>query len=235
MRPLEILILALAAVWFVLPGLTRRRGIRQGVGLLLAMTVPWQLAIEGYRWQMVPAYAVAAVIGLATWWEFIGPSEDFSMPQRGAACRPRPRRARSASPLSPCRSCSRCRGFPQPAGTFEVGTFSLHLVDESRMEVLGARPGRTARAHGAGVLSRRTRRRCRNRALDRGSSGGRRRPRRPGRRPRVQLRSPRPHRHPQLPGRTGIRRRRRLPGGRLLPWLAQLPHRQHQPGRNPCR
>ena len=48
MRPLELVLLALAVLWFVLPGLTDRRGIRQGVGLLLAMTVPWQLAIEGY-------------------------------------------------------------------------------------------------------------------------------------------------------------------------------------------
>ena len=39
MRPLELLLLALAVLWFVLPNLTGRRGIRQGVGLLLAMTV----------------------------------------------------------------------------------------------------------------------------------------------------------------------------------------------------
>ncbi|NNC91844.1 MAG: hypothetical protein HKN80_05070 [Acidimicrobiia bacterium] len=140
MRPLEILILTLAAVWFVLPSLTRRRGIRQGVGLLVAMTVPWQLAIEGYRWQMVPAYALAAAIGLATWWEFIGPSEDFSVSTRGRGAG----RALggfvgiAAIALPIVLPVPR---LPQPAGTFEVGTFSLHLVDESRAEVLGTRPG----------------------------------------------------------------------------------------------
>jgi predicted dienelactone hydrolase len=140
MRPLETLILALSVVWFVLPALTRRRGIRQGVGLLVAMAVPWQLAIEGYRWQMVPAYAVVAVIGLATWWEFIGPSEDFSIPQRGRGV------GRALGGLVGVAALALpivlpVPRLPQPAGAFEVGTFSLHLVDESRMEVLGARPG----------------------------------------------------------------------------------------------
>jgi predicted dienelactone hydrolase len=140
MRPLEILILALAAVWFLLPSLTRRRGIRQGVGLLLAMTVPWQLAIEGYRWQMVPAYALAAVIGLATWWEFIGPSDNFAGPQRGRGV------GRALGGFIGIAAIALpivlpVPSLPQPAGTFEVGTFSLHLVDESRMETLGTRPG----------------------------------------------------------------------------------------------
>jgi hypothetical protein len=140
MRPLEILILALTAVWFLLPSLTRHRGIKQGVGLLLAMAVPWQLAIEGYRWQMVPAYAMAAIIGLATWWEFIGPSNDFSVPRRGRGVG----RALggfvgiAAIALPIVLPVPR---LPQPAGTFEVGTFSLHLVDESRTEVFGPRPG----------------------------------------------------------------------------------------------
>ncbi len=140
MRPLEILILALAALWFVLPGLTQRTGIRQGVGLLLAMTVPWQLAIEGYRWQMVPAYAFAVAVAIVTWWEFIGPPEHLGDQSRakgvGRALGGLIGVAAIALPVVlPVPS------LPTPAGAFEVGTFSLHLVDENRVETYGPSPG----------------------------------------------------------------------------------------------
>lgn len=140
MRPLEILILALATLWFILPNLTRRRGIRQGVGLLLAMTVPWQIAIEGYRWQMVPAYVLAGLIALATWWEFIGPPEDFTPPQRGRGA------GRALGGLVGIAAIALpvvlpVVALPEPEGAYPVGTFSLHLVDESRVETYGLRPG----------------------------------------------------------------------------------------------
>ncbi len=140
MRPLEILILAVVALWFILPNLTKRRGLRQGVGLLAAMTVPWQLAIEGYRWQMAPAYGVAAIIALVTWWEFIGPAADLSSPGAAGGV------GRAVGGLVGVAAIALpivlpVPRLPMPEGTFEVGTFSLHLVDESRMEVLGERPG----------------------------------------------------------------------------------------------
>ncbi|NNL70349.1 MAG: hypothetical protein HKO70_10360 [Acidimicrobiia bacterium] len=140
MRTLEIVLLALAVLWFLLPGITRRRGIRQGVGLLLAMTLPWQLAIEGYRWQMVPAYALAALIALATWWEFIGPSEEEPAPARsGGAGRALGGLVGIAAVALPI--ILPVPQLPEPDGSFAVGTFSLHLVDDARAETLGARPG----------------------------------------------------------------------------------------------
>jgi predicted dienelactone hydrolase len=140
MRTLEILILAMAALWFLMPSLTRRRSIRQSVALLLVMIVPWQLAIEGYRWQMVPAYALAALIGLVTWWEFIGPSEEITGPVRGAST------GRALGSLVAVAAIALpvvlpVPSLPPPDGSYPVGTFSLHLVDESRTEELGARPG----------------------------------------------------------------------------------------------
>lgn len=140
MRPLEILILAVAALWFVLPSFTRRGGIRQGVGLLLAMVVPWQLAIDGYRWQMVPIYVLAGIIALATWWEFIGPSQGAPAPFRGRGA------GRALGGLVGVAAIALplvlpVPRLPTPAGTFEVGTFSLHMVDASRTETLGDRPG----------------------------------------------------------------------------------------------
>lgn len=139
MRPLEILILAVAVLWFALPSVTARRGIRQAVGLLLVMVVPWQLAIEGYRWQMVPAYALAAVIGLATWWEFIGPDEDDQPRRRRGAGRALGGLIAVGAIALPI--VLPVPSLPTPDGAYQVGTFSLHLVDESRTESLGARPG----------------------------------------------------------------------------------------------
>jgi len=140
MRPLEILILAVAGLWFLLPGITRRRGIRQGVGLLLAMTVPWQLAIEGYRWQMVPAYVVAAGIGLVTWWEFIGPPEGFTAPRRSQGV------GKALGGLLGVTAIALpivlpIPRLPMPAGEFKVGTFSMQLVDDDRVETYGPSPG----------------------------------------------------------------------------------------------
>jgi predicted dienelactone hydrolase len=140
MRPLELALLALAVLWFVVPNLTTSRGIRQGVGLLLAMTVPWQLAIEGYRWQMVPAYGLAAIIALATWWEFIGPEQGFTHSRRsrntGRAIGGIVGIGAVALPL-----ILPVPQLPEPEGSFAVGTFSLHLVDDQRQELYGPYPG----------------------------------------------------------------------------------------------
>lgn len=136
MRPLELLLLALAVLWFVLPNITARRGVRQGVGLLLAMTVPWQLAIEGYRWQMVPAYAISAVIALATWWEFIGPDQEFTPSRRSRAA------GRTLGGIVGIAAVALplvlpVPELPTPDGSYSVGTLSLHLVDEEREELYG--------------------------------------------------------------------------------------------------
>jgi len=140
MRSLEILLLALAALWFLLPTITSRRGIRQGVGLLLAMVVPWQIAIEGYRWQMVPAYVLAGMIAFVTWWEFIGPPEDYSPSQRARGV------GRLAGGVVGIAAIALplvlpVLRLPTPDGSYDVGTISLHLVDEDRMETYGDLPG----------------------------------------------------------------------------------------------
>ncbi|MGI9648500.1 MAG: alpha/beta hydrolase family protein [Acidimicrobiia bacterium] len=140
MRTLEILLLALAALWFILPTITGRRGIRQGVGLLLAMVVPWQIAIEGYRWQMLPAYLLAGMIAIVTWWEFIGPPDDYVPSQRargaGRVLGGVVGIAAIALPL-----VLPVLHLPTPDGSYDVGTVSLHLVDEDREETYGPHAG----------------------------------------------------------------------------------------------
>ncbi|MEE9472399.1 MAG: dienelactone hydrolase family protein [Acidimicrobiia bacterium] len=140
MRYLEILLLALSALWFILPGFTSIRGWRQGLGFLVAVSVPWQLALEGYRWQMVPGYVLAVLIGIYTWWDFIGPPVELrpEIPGRriGRALAGLVGIVALALPI-----VLPVPRLPTPGGSFAVGTFSLHLVDDAREETYGPNPG----------------------------------------------------------------------------------------------
>lgn len=140
MRTLEILIVALIGLWLMTPALTRSKGIKQGVGLIVAVTVPWQVTIEGYRWQMVPAYFLAAAIAFVTWWDFIGPPDEFRAPRGSLAI------GRSLAVIGAVVAVALPVVFPvprlpTPGGAMEVGTFSLHLVDPNRSEIYGDLPG----------------------------------------------------------------------------------------------
>ena len=140
MRFFEIFLLAVIALWFLLPGFTRRRGWRQGLGFLVAILVPWQLALEGYRWQMVPGYVLAVLIGLYTWWDFIGPPHELrpEIPGRGVGRALGAIVGIGALALPVILPVPR---LPVPNGSFAVGSFSLHLVDSSRDEIYGPSPG----------------------------------------------------------------------------------------------
>ena len=140
MRFFEIFLLAVIALWFLLPGFTRRRGWRQGLGFLVAILVPWQLALEGYRWQMVPGYVLAVLIGLYTWWDFIGPPHELrpDIPGRGVGRALGAIVGIGALALPVILPVPR---LPVPNGSFAVGSFSLHLVDSSRDEIYGPSPG----------------------------------------------------------------------------------------------
>lgn len=140
MRTLEILILALIGLWLITPALTSSKGVKQGVGLIVAMTIPWQITIEGYRWQMMPAYALAAAIAFTTWWDFIGPPDELRAPPGSQAI------GRIVAMLAAIAAITLPVIFPvprlpAPGGSMEVGTFSLHLVDPDRKEIYGDFPG----------------------------------------------------------------------------------------------
>lgn len=99
-----------------------------------AILAALQVAVEGYRWQMIPAYALACVLApvailellraarLARGWSLVG------WGLLGAAVA-----AGLAFPMFQ---------FPKPTGPYSVGTEALRLVDWNRRETLGGEPGR---------------------------------------------------------------------------------------------
>lgn len=143
MRLLEaaILLSLLPAVlgWF-LPAHRRPRWLLFVPFLALGFTA-LHLLIEGFRWQMVPAYAVAMVLGLLS----------ARALRSGAAPTPAPR-----PPSGWLRATARVLGatvlllvlvvcatvslafpmftLPQPSGEYTIGTMTLEMLDASRPE-----------------------------------------------------------------------------------------------------
>mgnify|MGYP000985763962 CR=1 FL=1 len=122
MRMLEALLLitilvALAVV--ALPRLPHGRW-RWALGLLPAFAALVQLAVEGFRWQMVPAYALAVLIAAM------------------GGLRPR-KLAVAASAVLLALAVALplvvpVFRFPLPSGTYNIGTRTYHWVDESRAD-----------------------------------------------------------------------------------------------------
>lgn len=141
MRPLEIIIIVLLAVWMAWPlpfGLRRPWGHLVAVGAAAVTLV--HLAVESWRWQMVPAYLVVVVVfGLAIWDWY----EATSVPP--------PRGLRSIgflglgllgmASLALLPALIPVFSFPDPGGRYPIGTVVFELVDGSRVEAYGPEPG----------------------------------------------------------------------------------------------
>ncbi|MFZ0014653.1 MAG: hypothetical protein WAL25_11135, partial [Acidimicrobiia bacterium] len=135
MRRFE-LILAFAAIfavgWPVVFGTRPRRGIVAG---LLAVAIVAQIQFEGFRWQMIPFYVVAA--GLA-----VG---DVFYLERNMVWSTRLIRgilgtvgilfAASLPVVLPVPE------VPVPSGPEAIGSLTVDLIDRSRDELYGERPG----------------------------------------------------------------------------------------------
>ncbi|WP_068621249.1 alpha/beta hydrolase family protein [Paenibacillus tuaregi] len=136
MRVFEMLLVtACAAVMIVLllrKEANRMAGIITGItcGALLAS----QLLFEGYRWQMIPAYAVAVVLVIAALFKRrkagktvrYTVSSLFVLLLGGSV---------ALSLLLPVFQ------LPKPTGEFKVGTETLHFVDNSREEIFTKQKG----------------------------------------------------------------------------------------------
>jgi predicted dienelactone hydrolase len=98
------------------------------------------LFIEGYRWQMVPAYVVIGVMAAVGWRLFRRPDPGLqigrSAPSRAGLLALIPVALMVLPPaLVPIPV------LPDPTGPYQIGTVSMHLVDENRKEVYGPDPG----------------------------------------------------------------------------------------------
>src|SRR3569833_1313308 len=149
MRPLEIVLLAVTAFGFATALLPLRGRLRHARHLAPAAPVAAvvQALVEGYRWQLVPAYVLIGVLEvgrLVSWWRT----------RRVPAGRPVRRRAlhlvargvaaavvvlmlaiAAAVPLAvPVFT------FPRPSGPYGIGTMTYHWIDQDRPELCTASP-----------------------------------------------------------------------------------------------
>lgn len=143
MRPLEIALVgalwvALAAWWVG----WRPAGLRLWP-IALAVVAAAQLTLEGYRWQLAPAYALAAVTGLAA---------VFARPRAAPKAGRQPLAARAARWAGAGAALSAglfiaglplvfpVPQLPEPSGEYAIGTLSFDWVDPGRAEAYTADP-----------------------------------------------------------------------------------------------
>ena len=146
MRPLESLLLLTDLMAFLVGSFSRMR-VQIWARHLLALTAIMaasQIVVEGPRWQMLPAYALAVLFTLA--WlrqNFIAAGE------RGASKQPHHAistavRVASALLLTIAAALPMALPvfrFPHPTGPHAIGTVTYHWIDTSRREAFGSDSG----------------------------------------------------------------------------------------------
>jgi hypothetical protein len=122
----------LAVFWPVVFGSRPRRGVVAGV---LALAAFAQLQFEGFRWQMIPLYLVA--LGLAL-------GDVFYLDRRMAGSSRLLRAILGTIGLVLAAALPLLLPVPEipaPSGPEAVGTITVDLIDRSRDELYGERPG----------------------------------------------------------------------------------------------
>jgi predicted dienelactone hydrolase len=145
MRPLEIALLtadAAALVVLVVRPRGRARWTVQLAALPPLMAVA-QALVEGARWQMVPAYALAGLLGLA--WVTRTGRPATRPAARGLGRRLAGGLAAALGALALAASIALPAilpvfRFPPPGGPFAIGTVTYHWVDARRRELFSADP-----------------------------------------------------------------------------------------------
>lgn len=140
MRPLEIAIVALAG-WYPIAGALVPR--LQAIHFLPLLAVGLgfiHLVVEGYRWQMVPVYILIAMMASVGWRLLHKPAPGLQIGRnersRAGLLAVVPVVLVALPPI-----LVPVPRLPVPSGPFQVGTMSLHLVDENRAEIYGSEPG----------------------------------------------------------------------------------------------
>lgn len=138
MRPLETVLIAAELIAFLALVVTfvARRLVLFAVGASAATAVA-QIVLEGFRWQMVPGYAMAAALLLAVW-----------LVRRSGKTSTHPVwRIASALVGSVALACAATLPivlpvfhFPVPTGPYGIGTLTYHWIDSERAEMFTDNP-----------------------------------------------------------------------------------------------
>ncbi|MDX1662295.1 MAG: hypothetical protein R3272_00780 [Candidatus Promineifilaceae bacterium] len=139
MRPVELLILLAILPSLLLPILSdgRRFGRRFEFPALALILVIVHLVLEGYRWQMVPAYLLALFLFIrGVWWVQRPP--DLQGGRLGLIGSALLLLLYALAVLLPL--LFPVPDLPEPEGQFPVGTTVAHLVDRSRPEIYSVEP-----------------------------------------------------------------------------------------------
>ena len=143
MRPLEILLPFVLALYLVWPLFGRRRppavGVLPAFGLVIVVT---HGRVEGFRWQMLPLYLLTAVAFIVSLTEFLraqkGKAGDFSRPRGwNLAGLLLTLGLLAVSTVLP--ALLPVPRLPAPSGPYPLGTRTIELTDASRQELYSGR------------------------------------------------------------------------------------------------
>src|SRR5215204_2816206 len=145
MRPIEILLLVANLLAFLVLAVPRLRAVpwmRHLAPIALAIAGA-QVLVEGPRWQMVPAYALAGLFFLIWLLQNIAPAGGYA--GHGRTNRFAVGLAVGLGVLGLAISIVLpimipVFRFPHPSGPYEIGTLTYHWVDADRPEVFTADP-----------------------------------------------------------------------------------------------
>ena len=154
MRRLEIVLLAANVVAFVLlvVPLRGRAAWARAAVLALPVVAAGQALVEGPRWQLIPAYALAAVFSLTA---LVRLATQLGWPGFRRLVRPPGQRGHGRRVLAGVGVGAAVLGLavaaflpvalpvfqlPPPTGPYGIGTLTYHWVDASRAEVITADP-----------------------------------------------------------------------------------------------
>ncbi|MBL7162267.1 MAG: hypothetical protein ISS57_06650 [Anaerolineales bacterium] len=139
MRTFEIILTALLAIRITLGWIPLNRGRwHEGISFAALGVMGVHLGFEGYRWQMTPLYAVTLGMSIGALRQLTRPKES-ARPRWGSWITLGMLTILIISILPPI--LAPIPQTPPPTGPYPVGTFSLMLVDESRVELYSADPG----------------------------------------------------------------------------------------------
>lgn len=143
MRPIEIILFATLALHLIIATYGHRK-FSLYLSVLILVVLAAQLGLEGYRWQLIPIYALALSVAVG---------ENILRKTGRLPTKPAKHKKIPATLLGlffyafttlPAILLP-VPGTPQPSGPYKVGSTSILLVDDSREEIYAGIPGQPRR------------------------------------------------------------------------------------------